>query len=315
MPTTYTSLLGLALPASGELTGTWGTTVNDSITELVEDSIAATATASVAAANWTLTTTGSGVANEARCAILIPTGAPGVSRNIVAPSQSKAYVVINQSDAAVVLKGAATTGAIVAVGARALCAWNGADFVVVATQGGAMEATQVDLLAQGALRMQDAAGGQYAALRAPVTVAASYTLTMPGADGVDNQVLTTNGAGALSFGTPSTTNVTEGTNLYYTNARWLAHTTTDLAEGTSLYYTDARARAALSGTAPVNYTAATGVIALNTVPVANGGTGVTASGASGNVLTSNGAGWVSSAPAASGISTGKAIAMAMIFGF
>ena len=35
---------------------------------------------------------------------------------------------------------------------------------------------------------------------------------------------------------------------------------------------------------------------------------------SGNVLTSNGTTWVSSPPAASGITTGKAIAMAMIFG-
>ena len=94
MPTSYTSLLGFALPVTGELQGTWGTTVNDSITELVEDAIAATATASVTSGNWTLSTTGSGSANEARCAILVPTGTPGVSRNIVAPSQSKAYIVL-----------------------------------------------------------------------------------------------------------------------------------------------------------------------------------------------------------------------------
>lgn len=133
MPTSYTSLLGFALPATGELSGTWGTTVNNSITELVEDSIAATATASVTSGNWTLSTTGSGAANEARCAILIPTGTPGVSRNIIAPSQSKAYVVINQSDAAVVLKGAATTGATLAAGEKAVVAWNGSDFATVAS--------------------------------------------------------------------------------------------------------------------------------------------------------------------------------------
>lgn len=51
------------------------------------------------------------------------------------------------------------------------------------------------------------------------------------------------------------------------------------------------------------------------LPVANGGTSLTAVGTSGNVLTSNGTTWVSSPPAASGITTGKAIAMAMIFGF
>lgn len=133
MPTSYTSLLGFALPVTGELQGTWGTTVNDSITELVEDSIAATATASVTSGNWTLSTTGSGSANEARCAILIPTGTPGTSRNIVAPSQSKAYVVINQSDGAVVLKGSATTGTTIAAGDKAVVAWNGSDFVTIAS--------------------------------------------------------------------------------------------------------------------------------------------------------------------------------------
>ena len=133
MPTSYTSLLGFALPVTGELQGTWGTTVNDSITELVEDAIAATATASVAGGNWTLSTTGSGAANEARCAILIPTGSPGVSRNIIAPSQSKAYVVINQSNAAVVVKGSATTGTTIAAGDRAVVAWNGSDFITIAS--------------------------------------------------------------------------------------------------------------------------------------------------------------------------------------
>ena len=111
MTTSYTSLLGLALPQTGDLSGTWGVTVNDSITKLVEDSVANYATASVTSGNWTLTTTGSGVSNEARMMILIPTGTPGVSRNIIAPSHSKMYVVVNQSDASVVLKGAATTGA------------------------------------------------------------------------------------------------------------------------------------------------------------------------------------------------------------
>lgn len=133
MATSYTSLLGFALPVTGELDGTWGDTVNNSITELVEDSIAATATASVASGDWTLSTTGSGAANEARCAILIPTGSPGVSRNIIAPAQSKAYIVINQSDAAVVLKGSATTGTTIATGTKAVCAWDGSDFVTIAS--------------------------------------------------------------------------------------------------------------------------------------------------------------------------------------
>lgn len=131
MATNYTSLLGFALPTTGELDGTWGTVVNDSITQLVEDSVAGFATADVTSGNWTLTTTGSGAANQARCAILRPTGTPGVSRNIIAPSQSKAYIVDNQSDGSVVVKGSATTGTTVLAGDRALVVWDGSDFVTV----------------------------------------------------------------------------------------------------------------------------------------------------------------------------------------
>lgn len=142
MTTAYTNLLGFALPVTGELNGTWGDVVNNSVTELVEDSIAGQATASVTSGDWTLTTTGSGVANQARCAILIPTGTPGVTRNIIAPSSSKAYIVDNQSNAAVVLKGAATTGVTIAAGAAVLCAWDGTDFVQV---GGAGIVTSVSV--------------------------------------------------------------------------------------------------------------------------------------------------------------------------
>ncbi len=150
MPTSYTSLLGLALPVTGELQGTWGTTVNDSITELVEDAIAATATASVTSGNWTLSTTGSGSANEARCAIIRPTGTPGVSRDVIAPGQSKAYIVDNQSDAAVVFKATATTGVTIAAGKQALVAWNGSDFVQVGASAGGSN-TQVQYNSNGSL--------------------------------------------------------------------------------------------------------------------------------------------------------------------
>lgn len=129
MTTAYTTLLGLALPVPGELTGTWGTTVNNSITQSLDDAIAGTATESVTSGDWTLTDTGSGAPNQARCAILIATGTPGVSRNIIAPARSKGYFVVNQSDAAVVLKGASTTGISIPTNKSALVVWNGSDFV------------------------------------------------------------------------------------------------------------------------------------------------------------------------------------------
>jgi len=61
--------------------------------------------------------------------------------------------------------------------------------------------TQVDITAQGDLRLQDSSGGQYAALQAAATTT-SYTLTLPAAVGSSGQVLqTTDGAGTLGFAT------------------------------------------------------------------------------------------------------------------
>lgn len=132
MATSYTTLLGLALPATGDLSGTWGSVVNSSVTQLVEDSVAGVATVSVLSADWTLTTTGGGASNEARMAILIPTGSSGTTRNINAPKTSKAYLVVNNSTGSVVVRGGPTTpttGATILAGASAVVAWNGSDFV------------------------------------------------------------------------------------------------------------------------------------------------------------------------------------------
>ena len=222
MTTQYTTLLGFALPVTGELSGTWGDTVNSSITQLEEDAIAGVATASVTSGNWTLSTTGSGASNEARKAILIPTGTPGVSRNILAPNSSKAYIIVNQSDAAVVIKGVTgpTTGITVSAGDKALVAWNGSDFVRVgASAGGSdtqvqynssgnlagsanmtFDGSNLQLGAQGDLRFADSDSSNYIALQSPATVASNVTFTLPSTDGSNGQALVTNGSGVLSFG-------------------------------------------------------------------------------------------------------------------
>jgi hypothetical protein len=300
MAINYTTLLGLAQPVTGTEANTWGTVVNDEITALLDSAIAGAATLDVTAGNVTLTSV-DGAADQARMAILIATGTPGTTRNIVAPSQSKTYIVVNQSDASVVLKGSATTGVTIRAGQAATCVWNGADFESVASgdvdgpasatdnaitrydgttgkliqnsgvtiddsnnvsgvaqlnattldatnlevtnlkakdgtaagsiadstgvvtlassvltttdiNGGTVDntaigattastvrATQVDIIAQGDLRLQDTTGGEFVALQAPGTLASSYTLTLPVDDGTSGQALITDGSGVLSW--------------------------------------------------------------------------------------------------------------------
>jgi len=133
MTTGNTTLLGLALPVEGELDGTWGDVVNDSITSLVDSAVAGTTTLSTDA-DVTLTTTVL-AANQARQAVLLWTASNGATtRNITAPAQSKPYIVINAGTGSVVLRGAGpTTGVTVVSGEKCLAAWNGSDFVKIAT--------------------------------------------------------------------------------------------------------------------------------------------------------------------------------------
>jgi hypothetical protein len=133
MTTGNTTLLGLALPVEGELDGTWGDVVNDSITSLVDSAVAGTTTLSTDA-DVTLTTTVL-AANQARQAILRWTASNGATtRNITAPAQSKPYIVINAGTGSIVLRGAGpTAGITIVAGERCVAAWSGSDFVKVAT--------------------------------------------------------------------------------------------------------------------------------------------------------------------------------------
>jgi hypothetical protein len=130
MTTAYTSLLGLALPVTGELSGTWGDTVNNSITSLLDSAIAGTTTLS-SDSDVTLTTT-TGAANTSREAIILWTAGGTTLRTITAPAQSKTYVVINKTSStqSIKLVGVGpTTGVTIIAGESAVCAWNGVDFI------------------------------------------------------------------------------------------------------------------------------------------------------------------------------------------
>jgi len=59
--------------------------------------------------------------------------------------------------------------------------------------------TQLNVEAQGEVRLEDSSGGEYVALRAPTTVSSNLTLTLPSADGSSGQALVTDASGNLSF--------------------------------------------------------------------------------------------------------------------
>ena len=99
MPSSSTTSLRLTLPATGELTGTWGTTVNTGITELLDSAVAGTTTISTwggAGVAYTLSNT-DGAADEARRMFIVASGAPGEAKNVICPAVSKLYFFRNDT--------------------------------------------------------------------------------------------------------------------------------------------------------------------------------------------------------------------------
>lgn len=167
MATAATSLLGLALPVTGELSGTWGDTVNNSITALLDTAIAGTTTIT-SDADVTLTTT-TLAANTSRQAVLLWTASGTATRTITAPAQSKIYIVINKtgSTQSIKLVGVGpTTGVTIVANEYAVCAWNGTDFIKVSNTNGAATFTTLTATADssftstGALLISKGTTGQ-----------------------------------------------------------------------------------------------------------------------------------------------------------
>jgi hypothetical protein len=263
-----TALIGLTLPATGTLSGQWGDTVNNAISQIVDVAVAGTQTIS-ADADITLTlTTGTYAstgltANSSQYAVLLWTAGGTATRTITVPAQSKTYVVINKTSStqSITVKAATGTGVTVLAGTRAIIAWDGVNFVNVGGGSAGGSTTQV----------QYNSGGSFAG---------SANLTF------DGTVLTANDFidSSLTASKPVFTNGSK--NLVSTG-------TLGVDQG---------------GTGLTTLTA-------NNVILGNGTSTPTfvAPSTNGNILTSNGSTWVSSTPAASGLSQAKATMINFIF--
>ena len=144
MTTGATGQLGLALPVQGELSGTWGDTVNNGTTQYTNIAIAATltltndgavtlanTTGDASASNIVSTLTGAGTVT-AQFAIVRVTGTLTTAKVVTAPSYSKTYTVVNAATGGIVtFKASGQTGVSIAVGESAFVYFNGTDYVKV----------------------------------------------------------------------------------------------------------------------------------------------------------------------------------------
>jgi len=146
MATQYTTILKLALPVQGELSGSWGDVVNNNITEMVEEAVAGLATINSWTANSHTLTSADGTTSESRCAILVAdddgAGSPSAAATIICPAASKLYVLKNISGQEVTLKTSAGTGVAVANGSTAFLFCDGTN--VESCQTDIVGATTID---------------------------------------------------------------------------------------------------------------------------------------------------------------------------
>jgi hypothetical protein len=229
-----TALIGLTLPATGTLSGQWGDTVNNAISQIVDVAVAGTQTIS-ADADITLTlTTGTYAstgltANSSQYAVILWTAGGTATRTITVPAQSKTYVVINKTSStqSITIKAATGTGVTVVAGTRAIVAWDGVNFVNVGGGSAGGSTTQVQYNSSGSfagsanltfdgttLTANDFIDSSLTASK-PVFTNGSKNLVSTGTLGVDqggtglttltaNNVILGNGTSTPTFVAPST---------------------------------------------------------------------------------------------------------------
>ena len=97
MATSYTTL-GLAKPGAGELSGTWGTTINNELTDLVNEAVSGYVSVAMSDADYTTFSSDgftNGASANARNAAIKMTGALSANRNVQVPAVEKVYIFIN----------------------------------------------------------------------------------------------------------------------------------------------------------------------------------------------------------------------------
>ena len=291
MPTSFSTNLALALPATGELSGTWGTTVNSNITNMLDEALGYQAFSATGGSD-TLT---------------IPDGTTGVARSIyiqlngtgggtvnVPTTKTKMYFVFNNTASAITFKVTGQTGVSIPAAAKIALVSNGTDIITAENYLATLTLGAALPVASGGTALTAGTSGGVLAYTASGTLASSGALTQYG-------VVIGGGAGAV----PTSTAAGTTTTVLHGNA-----------SGTPTFGA-VSLTADVSGTLPVaNGGTSLTTLTANNVILGNGASAPTfvAPSSSGNVRTSNGTTWQSTAPAASGASKGQAIAFSMIFG-
>jgi hypothetical protein len=298
------SPLKIELIATGEQSGTWGSTTNVNLGTAIEEAITGTANVTFSSANVTLTLTDTNATQIARNLRLNLTGTTGGARDLIVPAIEKQYLIYNGTADTVTVKNSSGTGVPVPSG-KAMVVFNNATDVVDAT-------TYLSSLTLGAT-LPVASGGTNASAT-PTAGAVSYgtgTAYAFSSAGTTNQILVSGGTGSPTWATPTISGGVITASGFSGPLNGTVGATTPAAGTFTDVTLNAQGDVRFADSDSSNWVAFQGpaTVASNvtwTLPSVDGTTG--------QVLSTNGSGTLSWATS-SGITTGKSIAMAMIFGF
>lgn len=231
MASTYASNTGLELIRNGEQSGTWGTTTNNNL-NIIDRLTNGVLSISLAGANSYTLTTGNGNLTEGQHKVIVLTGSPsGAVTFTIAPNTNEhIYFFYNQTNAQVtVTQGSGANVVIPAVASSAgvnilYCDGAGSTAAVtsitdnlamdnVSITGGSIAGITDLALADGGTGASNASGARTNLGLVIGTNVLAYdanlqafvaALTLPTSDGVNGQVMTTNGSGTLAFSTVAT---------------------------------------------------------------------------------------------------------------